>query len=314
MDLRQLEYIVAIDKYGNITKAAEKLFVTPSALNQQLLKLEKDLGLELFVRNQRQVTATNAGQVYLKAAREILSIKQNTYAQLQDMAGCQSGNYHIGVTYDHGAAVFNRVYPEFHRKYPGIKLSCHQNMVPDLRQMLSRSQLDLAFMLNGSNRQYADLDYIHLSTENLLLGIPAFHPMAIDVDRSSGPQAAPDLRLLENDDFALAIQSSTMRKELVDPLFETAGYKPHIIMESSMNQFLEQLCASGICNCIIPQSQVTNLTDIVWFYLPGSPRFDFSVAIPKGMYLNKALQYFVELVKDMALEEFDFPMPERGCL
>ena len=48
MELRQLEYIVAIADQGNITKAAESLFITQSGLNQQLIKLEQELGIQLF--------------------------------------------------------------------------------------------------------------------------------------------------------------------------------------------------------------------------------------------------------------------------
>ena len=50
MDTRQMEYIIQISEERSITKAAEKLFITQSALNQQLQKLEKELGLPLFVR------------------------------------------------------------------------------------------------------------------------------------------------------------------------------------------------------------------------------------------------------------------------
>ena len=55
MDLRQIEYIIAIEQEESISKAAEKLFITQSALNQQLLKLEKELGMPLFERKKRQM-------------------------------------------------------------------------------------------------------------------------------------------------------------------------------------------------------------------------------------------------------------------
>ena len=76
MDLRQLEYIVAIDEYGKMTEAADKLFVTPSALNQQLLKLEKELGTPLFTRSRRRMVPTPAGLAYLEGARRMLNIRQ----------------------------------------------------------------------------------------------------------------------------------------------------------------------------------------------------------------------------------------------
>ena len=309
MDLKQLEYIVAIEKYGNLSKAAQKLYITPSALNQQLSKLEKELNLELFTRNQRQLTPTAAGQIYLNTAREMLAMKQATYARLQDISNCQSGIYKLGLTYDHGNEIFAHVYPAFHRNYPGIELRCFQMLVPEIHQMLVKRQLDLALILTGNPEQYTDIEYVHFSTENLLLGLPASHPLAANIKLEACPYHTIDLSLLKDESFAMALKQTTMRKELLDPMFERAGFKPHVIMESCLNHFLEQLCASGICSCIIPQSMVTNKTDIAWFYLPGAPRFDFGVAYPKGMYINRALQNFIDLTRELANAHFDFPQP-----
>ena len=66
MDLKQIEYIVKIADENNITRAAEKLFITQSALNQQLLKLEKELGIQLFYRSRTDWHPTEAGLVYLE--------------------------------------------------------------------------------------------------------------------------------------------------------------------------------------------------------------------------------------------------------
>lgn len=63
MDLKQIEYIVKIDDEHSITRAAEKLFVTQSALNQQLLRLEKELGAPLFHRSKIDMRPTEIGQV-----------------------------------------------------------------------------------------------------------------------------------------------------------------------------------------------------------------------------------------------------------
>ena len=72
MDTRQIEYILKIAEENNITRAADKLFITQSALNQQLLKLEKELGTPLFHRSRTNWHLTEAGETYVKNAKEIL--------------------------------------------------------------------------------------------------------------------------------------------------------------------------------------------------------------------------------------------------
>lgn len=308
MDLKQLEYMVAIEKYGNMTEAAAQLFITPSALNQQLLKLEKELGIPLFTRNRRHMTPTEAGRVYLDAARKMLALRQATYAHLQDLADCQTGSFQVGLTFEHGSDLFARIYPRFHKKYPGISIQCRQMLVPELVEMLVSGQLDLAFILSGNPEIY-DVEYIPLSEENLLLGIPRTHPLAYRGQHPKDPCVALDLSLLKEDSFATALKNSTMRTELIDPIFEQAGFHPQIMMESSFNAFLEQLTALGLCDTIIPQSRVTNHEEVVWFYLPGAPRFKFGAAYPKGYRLNRAISDFIEMARQDALQYMQFPPP-----
>ena len=76
MDLRQIENIIAIEQEQSISRAAEKLFLTQSALNQQLLKLEKELGTPLFERRKHSMIPTFAGRIYLQSGWR--SIRERT--------------------------------------------------------------------------------------------------------------------------------------------------------------------------------------------------------------------------------------------
>ena len=78
MDTKQIEYILKIAEENNITKAAGKLFITQSALNQQLIKLEKELGTPLFHRSSTNWHLTEAGEIYGKNAKQMLQIKTDT--------------------------------------------------------------------------------------------------------------------------------------------------------------------------------------------------------------------------------------------
>ncbi|EGQ79573.1 transcriptional regulator GltC [Fusobacterium animalis ATCC 51191] len=82
MDLRQLEYIVEIAEEKNITKAAKKLYITQSALNQTLLKLEKEIGEPLFERSKLNLYLTEIGKIYVEEAKKILEIKKKHMKKL----------------------------------------------------------------------------------------------------------------------------------------------------------------------------------------------------------------------------------------
>lgn len=313
MDLKQLEYILAIDKYKNMTEAAQKLFVTPSAISQQILRLEEELGAQLFIRTKKQMFPTTAGQICLETARQMLALRQSAVTQIQDLSGGESGTYHIGLAVDHGSSVFARVYPHFHEIYPRVQLRCSQLLsVSDMLKKTASGEFDLSFVLCGNPMTLAqEVSYLPISSENLLLGLPRSHPQVRDLPPSDQPYQVIDLQTVRDDFFAVSLEKSTMRQELIDPLFQKAGVELRVLIESSLNTFLEQLAASGICGAIIPQSCVHNHTDLAWFYLPGFPRFHFGVIYPKGFRLNHILTQFIRMVKEDALENLHFPQPEE---
>ena len=76
MDFRHLEYFIEMARENNITRAAERLYVSQSAVNQHLLKLEAELGTQLFVRSRRNWRLTEAGEIYLEGCRKAMLIRQ----------------------------------------------------------------------------------------------------------------------------------------------------------------------------------------------------------------------------------------------
>ena len=122
MNLKELEYIVKIADEHSLTRAAERLGITSSALNQQLLRLERELGLPLFFRARSGWQPTLAGEVYLDTAREMLQMKQIAYHRLQDIADPDRGSLSVGLDPERGGALLAAVGPAFRRESPQITL------------------------------------------------------------------------------------------------------------------------------------------------------------------------------------------------
>ena len=256
MDFRQLEYIVAIAENKSISKAAETLFISQSGLNQQLIKLEKELGLQLFDRNKHFLRPTKAGEIYVKNAIEILKIKRNTYTELGDLKKEATGEISLGLTHEHGIDLFTSIFTAFNQRYPGITFALTEAIVARQNELLLSGQLDLGFvMLLESAR--INLEYITLFEEDLILGIPKNHPEAARANPFGMPLATTDLRRFYDSKFSLIFGTSTMR-QLVDPLFQQAGYKPQILIETAMNHALIQLVSKGFCCTILPYSRMLN--------------------------------------------------------
>ena len=147
MDTRQIEYILQIAEENNITKAAEKLFITQSALNQQLLKLERELGTPLFQRTKNKWCLTDAGRIYVEGARKMMQIKKDTYNQLYDVSLLRKGLLNIGLCPGRGLDMFTAIYPELHRSMPNLTIRPLEMRVAPQQAAIAAGDLDVGFQV-----------------------------------------------------------------------------------------------------------------------------------------------------------------------
>lgn len=298
MDFRQLEYIIAIAEYKSISKAASALFISQSGLNQQLIKLENELGIQLFERNKRFLRLTKAGEIYVKNAIEILKIKRNTYTELGDLKADATGEINLGITHEHGIDLFTSVFADFNKNYPGISFNLTEAIVGKQHELLLNGQLDLGLVMLTENARI-NLNYIPIYEEELILGIPMTHSEAQSATPFGTPLAAADLTHFKNSKFSLIFGNSTMR-QLIDPLFTAAGFIPQLLIETSMNHALIQMTAKGLCCTILPYSRMLSSpysSHCAWFKLPERPTWQVCIAHRTDTHLNEAHKHFIHLAQ-----------------
>ncbi len=295
MNLKELEYIVAIASEGTLTRAAEKLFITPSALTQQLVHLEKEIGTPLFIRSRSGWTPTEAGAIYLKSAREMLNMKQEVYKQLQDLVQIKKGKLSVGFPPDRAAAMFTTIYPDFHKEYPGITVNVCEISVRKQQQMIARGLLDLGFV-TLCQCQETDDKYIYINTEELLLAVPSIHPLCERVTTTSGrPYPEIDLKHFRHEPFARMYPESTIRS-FSDRMFQQAGFQPTVLFETSSCRTILQMIQANLCCSLLPSIYARQTWDNVTFFsLPSHPTRNLAVRYKKGSYLSQPARYLIQL-------------------
>lgn len=297
MDFRLLEYIVKIAEENNITKASEKLYISQSALNQQLLKLEQELGTRLFHRSRTNWHLTEAGKIYVEGARNALKIKQDTYSCIQDICDSKTGTLRIGLTHGRGIYMFTSLYPQLHSRYPGLDLRPVEMNVYRQQEAIVQGSIDMGFLALSREQRTNDC-YENLIAEEMVLALPASHPAARFAHPHGQPLAVIDLNLLNDTPFVLLFRESSQR-DIVDAALKKEHFIPDLLFETSNTVSILMMVQSTYCCGVVPYFYSLNYQDnVVYFALPGRPYWDLAISYRKDIYLSNAARDFINLAKE----------------
>lgn len=300
MNLRELEYVVALAEEKNLTKAAYKLFITPSALTQQVLRLEKDLNTSLFIRSRTGWKLTEAGKIYLETARKILFLKEDAYKQIQDVTKQKSYTLTIGIPPERGSVMFSAVYPYFREKYPEITIHLREIDVRSQQELISAGHLDLGFLTLAVSQRSQD-EYQVLQKEEILIAVPYGYPdELLEPQKPSANATYPiiSLKCLRNEPFAMMSSSSTFRRVQED-IFRQNGIQPTQSFETARARTIFELISYNLCCSLVCEYHLQYLQPkkAKAFAMPEHPTWDTVVSYRKGKYLSEAENYFIQLVK-----------------
>ena len=294
MNILHLKYAVEIAKTGSLNKAAENLYLTQSALNQQLLKIERELGTGLFRRTKTEMSPTQAGEIYLKGAREMLRTKSRTYAEISDLTGSYKGTLSIGMTPVRGPDMFVHVYPRFHKKYPHMVVVPYELNIYRMQPLIARGDIDFGFMTLFPDQE-AQNAYETLFEEEILLAVPA--SLAVTGVLEAKESAYPRLSLSElaNHPFILLRKETTMRPS-IDAAFREKGIAPHVLFETQNPSTILEMVRAGISCGIVAESTARHFTKGIRYFSFETPlRWSMTASYQKGTTLSRAARDFIDM-------------------
>ncbi|MFH2076594.1 MAG: LysR family transcriptional regulator [Pseudomonadota bacterium] len=170
MDMKQLRCIVAIAEEGNITHAAQKVFISQPALSQLLRKLENTLGTPLFVRDGRIVTPTTAGKIYLNGARAILNINEALAGKMQK-AKTLPDRINVRISSALPRDIISGIVPMLRKANTSINISIEADLQGRYTRLLMDSECDIAVSEIPSSKD-PDFLYFPIRRERLYFLCP----------------------------------------------------------------------------------------------------------------------------------------------
>jgi DNA-binding transcriptional LysR family regulator len=245
MEMRQLRYLVALAEERNFTRAAEREHIAQPALSQQVRKLEQTVGMALVERTTRHVAMTDAGNLLVARARRILAEVDAANAELQGLAGVQTGHVTIGAIHTMGPVDVALALAIFHGRHPRVELTVREEASEDLAEMLRIDQLDLAFLSVTERIESHGLALVQLVSEELVVVLPNDHRLArrrrIRMAELSGEQF-------------ISFRPGARLRELLFAAGEHAGFVPQVTLESNESGRIRRLVARGMGVAILPRS------------------------------------------------------------
>jgi DNA-binding transcriptional LysR family regulator len=260
VELRQLEYFVAVAEECHFTRAARRMHVAQSGLSASIRALEVELGAPLFVRSTRQVELTQAGRALLVEARRVLGTIDAARDAVAAVQGLLRGTLAVGSIQCLHAVHLPAVLARFHELHPGVELRLRQAGSGELVDLVRAGRLDLAFVTSG--RAADDLRTSTLSTEPLVLA------------------CAPELPFAERESVRLAelagqpfvdFNPDWGTRDDVDRALATAGVDRRVAVEVNDVHSLLDFVGFGLGVALVPASFAAKQTRARFVALVDAP-------------------------------------------
>ncbi|MDX3853204.1 LysR family transcriptional regulator [Streptomyces sp. AK02-01A] len=251
MDLRQLEYFVAVAEEENFTRAAERVSISQSGVSAQILKLEREVGAELFDRSARAVTLTVAGKAALEHARAALAAAQAVGQAVGEVTGLIRGRLTVGMVIGCTLTPLFDALAAFHSAHPGVEISLLEDRSDRLVEEVRAGTIDLA-LIGTATAAPEGLGARTIISDRLVVAVPAGHPLA-------EPRR---VTLREVVDYPIVcMPSGTGLRTVFDEACAAQGLRPAIALQASAADAIADLAVRGLAIAVLSESMAVPYRD-----------------------------------------------------
>ena len=252
MDIKQLKYFVTVANEGQITKAAQKLFMAQPPLSRHIIELEKEIGKPLFLRTKKGLELTSAGEALLQKAQDLIfQIENLKYYINDDIPENLSGILKIGslISCTPKLTDYLKKFASFH---PHVTYKIWEDTPNNLLDLLYKREIELLF-LRTPTFNAGSLAVVPLAAEQFYLAVPAAMDSCPQRDYISLEEMAELPLIMLHDGKSIGYN------ELFINDFANLNIKPNIICQCSNSSLAIMLVFSGLGATIMPQQLLKHL-------------------------------------------------------
>lgn len=255
MELRQLEYFIAVAGEMNFSRAAQRAHVVQSALSTSVAKLEKELGVDLFDRSRQQIRMTPAGELFRDHARQVIHAARLAKEALNVYRGELTGNVDFGSIVSFGRLDVPRALGDFHRAYPLVRIKMRNALLGSSTHLsaLADGSLDMA-LVSAPDRFPPNIDMRLLSQEEMVFVCRSDHALA--------NHDAVRIDALAEEELIQFPRGYGLRR-LLDEAFAAAGIAPNTSYEMTAEyNVVADLVRNGLGTTFMPETDAGRFPDL----------------------------------------------------
>jgi len=251
MELRQLEYFVAVAEERNFTRAAERVHISQSGVSAQIRQLERELGADLFDRSARTATLTVAGKAALQHARAALAAAGAVSQAVGEVTDLIRGRLTVGMVMGCTLTPLFDALAAFHRAHPGVEIALLEDNSDRLVEAVRVGAVGLALI--GTAAASPDgLDALTIISERLVVAVPAGHPLA--------KRRRVTLRDLATHPI-VCMPPGTGLRTVFDRACAAQGLQPAIALQANAADAIADLAARGLGVAVLSESMAASYRD-----------------------------------------------------
>ncbi|MFF7309822.1 LysR substrate-binding domain-containing protein [Streptomyces sp. NPDC008137] len=248
MELRQLEYFVAVAEEQNFTRAAERVHISQSGVSAQIRQLERELGAELFDRSGRAATLTAAGRAALDHARATLAAAGAVGQAVDEVTDLIRGRLTVGMVIGCNITPLFDALSAFHRAHPGVEISLLEDNSDRLAEAVRAGTVDMA-LVGTATAAPEGLEALTLISERIVVAVAAEHPLA------------EQRRVVLADLVAhpvICMPPGTGLRTLFDRACAAQHLQPTIALQASAADAIADLAARGLGVAVLSESMAAS--------------------------------------------------------
>jgi LysR family transcriptional regulator, benzoate and cis,cis-muconate-responsive activator of ben and cat genes len=252
VELRHLRYFIAVAEELNFSRAAQRMHMAQPPLSAAIRQLERDLGVDLFVRTTRQVTLTDAGRAFLAGARRTLADAERAAADAKRAAAGETGQLRIAYSWSTRFVTLPALGRAFHATHPDVELLAQEMWNARMPPAFANGSIDIALSLCPEIA--AELQLAPIRKERFVALLPEAHPLARE-------DAIP-LAELAGDEFIVFPREIAPRlHDAFMSIYRRAGFEPRVRNESFHTGWDLGVLAEIPAVAVAPQTVAGGLPD-----------------------------------------------------